>query len=669
MISFPLQQDEEKRLCSLDSFKVFEAAPDASFDQILSLAAHATESSIGCLTFQGKEKLWAKAVVGGAPVIVSISDSLTCPELLQEACLAVEDIRKDKRFRGRAKGFRYAAFLAALVRDEHGMPLGVLAVFEERARKYSAEQIDFFNSSARQVELRLKTAREELRDRNVVEGLAKSSKLLESYFVSSPMLMGIVGLENNEIRHLRDNTTAAKFFDVSREEMSFRTPVELEVPESVTAIWLENYNFSFEAKAPAKFTYCHRFPNREVWLDVTVNFIDFDERGRKIFSYIAEDVSEQVRTRRELENDRSQMDLITSHLGSVIWMTDPEKRHMVFVSKAYEKIWGRSMESLLNSPWSLIEAIHPEDRERIIAALPKQLEGTYDETYRILTPEGQERWVHDRAYPVRDMSGVVYRVVGIASDVTEMRASQKIIEEQRLRIALSAKLSSLGEMAGGIAHEINNPLTIILGKASLLKGYLKESPLDLSKLERAAESIFSTAERVGRIVKGLKIFSRRTDSDPFVEGDLNQIIADALEFCQERYHRDGIRLVQNTVPDCKLTCRPIQITQVVMNLIKNACDAIRNTERPWVEVTTRVVNEYCEIDVRDSGVGIPQEIVERIMEPFFTTKPVGEGTGLGLSISAGIIANHQGTLKYSLKDGHTCFTIRVPQRGISQSAA
>lgn len=165
-------------------------------------------------------------------------------------------------------------------------------------------------------------------------------------------------------------------------------------------------------------------------------------REGHIIVVIARDISERMRVEAELRGSHERFRQIAENIREVFWATDPEKNQMLYISPAYEEIWQRSCDSLYDSPWTWAEAIHPEDRDRVLqAAGDKQLRGEYDEEYRIVRPDGSIRWIHDKAFPIRDQGGQVYRVVGVADDITE----RKQAEEQSLRAARQTRdiLSSI----------------------------------------------------------------------------------------------------------------------------------------------------------------------------------------------------------------------------------
>ena len=134
-----------------------------------------------------------------------------------------------------------------------------------------------------------------------------------------------------------------------------------------------------------------------------------------------------------LQDSEERFRQVTHTIDEVFWMTDPRKDSMLFISQAYERIWGRTCKSIIEQPLSFVESIYPDDREAVIAAFPKQKEGTYDIEYRIVRQDGGIRWIRDKAFPVRDASGEIYRVVGVAQDITENKNLIRDLNEEKSR--------------------------------------------------------------------------------------------------------------------------------------------------------------------------------------------------------------------------------------------
>lgn len=237
------------------------------------------------------------------------------------------------------------------------------------------------------------------------------------------------------------------------------------------------------------------------------------------------------------------------------------------------------------------------------------------------------------------------------------------LESQNSNLIRSSQMTALGEMAGGIAHEINNPLQLIVSKAEKLIIKIENDEIDKKYIDDL-KKIESTAWRISKIIKGLRIFSRTGDTEPFMLYQLSHILDDTLDLCHERFATAGVQL--RTDFDCKLSvfCNPVQMSQVFLNLLNNALDAVRNsTATKWVEIKSIVSGTTLFIYVTDSGLGIPFEVSEKMMNPFFTTKEIGKGTGLGLSVSRGIIESHGGKLYYDSHFPNTRFVIELPKYG------
>lgn len=238
---------------------------------------------------------------------------------------------------------------------------------------------------------------------------------------------------------------------------------------------------------------------------------------------------------------------------------------------------------------------------------------------------------------------------------------ERLVEERTQQLLNQSKFSALGEMAAGLAHEINNPLAVISGKAGQLMRYVKADELDKEKLMKGLESIESTAFRISRIIKGLKDFSRNSEHTPKQPVTLVSIINETMDLCRERFYHSGVTLELGEIPDIVFLCRNIQISQVLLNLLNNAFDAVSDSESKWVRLLVEDHGSKIIIRIQDSGKGVPPEIRNKIMMPFFTTKEVGKGTGIGLSISKGIIEDHLGSFYLDPAHPNTSFVIELPK--------
>ena len=223
------------------------------------------------------------------------------------------------------------------------------------------------------------------------------------------------------------------------------------------------------------------------------------------------------------------------------------------------------------------------------------------------------------------------------------------------------RMASLGEMAGGIAHEIKNPLTVILGSISALRQQAKTgNAVSPAELEKNLDRMERVSIRINRIVDGLRLFSREGSGDPLTEVDLVAIIRDTLDLCMERFRFHGVA-IDLLVPQENLIVvgRSAQLGQVVLNLLSNAFDAVSASEHKQVWLEVAAAESTVTLRVRDSGPGVPATVEAKLFQPFFTTKPVGKGTGLGLSISLGIAKECGGELVLNRQVSASCFELRL----------
>lgn len=226
--------------------------------------------------------------------------------------------------------------------------------------------------------------------------------------------------------------------------------------------------------------------------------------------------------------------------------------------------------------------------------------------------------------------------------------------------AQQARMSVLGEIAGNIAHEINNPLQVISIRLELLQKELAQG-IDPAKALTHIDIASQTVFRISKIVKGLKALSREGDADPFVAVALQELIDSVLVLCQGTLRNKQVEMRQECAqPLFNVECRAVQITQVLLNLINNANDAVKDLkEEKWIELKVIIIGEAVEFRVRNGGPKISNELIQKIFDPFYTTKPAGEGTGLGLSISLKIAQEHSGALYVDTTDTKTCFVLKI----------
>lgn len=363
---------------------------------------------------------------------------------------------------------------------------------------------------------------------------------------------------------------------------------------------------------------------------------------------------------------------------------------VVFVSDNVTQ-WGYSVDDLLASRPPFAEIVHPDDLARVTAEVmgkTNQGEMSYEQEYRVITADNKVIWVVDRTIVQRDSSGKAIFYDGVLTNITDqknqqLRVSEALSEQKKLNKRLeeahnqllqSEKMASIGQLAAGVAHELNNPIGFVHSNLGTLDGYVhdlmeiiaayealpeaQEPVAALAAVKRLIEErdfsflkddIFSLlAEskdglgRVRKIVQDLKSFSRVGDQD-WKEADLHQGIDSTLNIVwNELKYKTTIVQEYSDLPP--VFCLISQLNQVFMNLLVNAGHAIETQGTITIRTRRHGEESVC-VEIADTGKGIAPEHLNRIFDPFFTTKPVGKGTGLGLSLSYSIVERHQGYIE------------------------
>ncbi len=386
---------------------------------------------------------------------------------------------------------------------------------------------------------------------------------------------------------------------------------------------------------------------------------------------IASQIVAQFRLRRELiqkKNYEKQLTRLTEQVPGFIYqfrLFSDGRSYFPFASAGIDAIYELTAEEVKLDAGKLFQRVHPEDIEKTMIAVQKSAEKLEISTidYRVILPKAGLRWLRGIAKPER-LSDQSILWHGFITDVTD----EKNLEVQLYQ---NSKLAALGEMASGVAHEINNPLSIIIGKASLLSNQLTSTNWNREKIAQDISKIEATALRISKIIKGLTAFSRNAEHDSFSVIEVKSIIEDTLTLVNEKFKYRTIDVTVDCPNNLAIECNATQIGQVLMNLLINSFDAIKRLEKKWIKIDVKSNGNSVNISVTDSGDGISPKIAQKIMEPFFTTKSVGEGTGLGLSLSKGLIESHNGNLKYLPSAKHTTFQIELPLRAnsVKKSAA
>ncbi len=383
-----------------------------------------------------------------------------------------------------------------------------------------------------------------------------------------------------------------------------------------------------------------------------------------IFSARASAELERMHIETALRESEARFRQLAENINQVFWLGSPDWKQMFYISPAYEVIWGQSIDDLYDNPQQWFDAIHPLDKEEVVADLLKDLNNLTREIsfreYRIQRPDGEVRWVKARAYPIYK-DNVVVRIAGIAEDITDYKL-------QKEHFQLSQKMSAIGKLTGGIAHDYNNMLSIILGYSELLQNALSEQP----NLLKFAEKVHHAGERGAKLTKKLLAFSSQKSMDPSVL-NLNVLLHDDM-LMLEKTLTARIQLKLDLADDLwQLWLDSGDLEDAIINLSINAMHAIEGNGKLTIRTSNQHLSivearrldleagDYVVLNVADTGCGMDADTLERLFEPFFSTKG-DKGTGLGLSQVYGFVERSHGAIKvYSILGHGTYFEIYFPR--------
>lgn len=399
---------------------------------------------------------------------------------------------------------------------------------------------------------------------------------------------------------------------------------------------------------------------------VEVNAKYVAQGGREYFVSVVRDITERKQFEEALQASEERFRQITENIREVFWMTDPAKNQMVYVSPAYEEIWGRTCESLYESPRSWLEAIHPEDRGRVLeAALTRQVTGAYDEEYRILRPDGTELWIRDRAFPIRGEGGEVYRICGIAEDITGLKWAEEL---KRLTDKLERSNLELQDFASIVSHDLQEPLRKIQVFGDRLRSTLDERLS--SKEQDYLDRMIQAARRMKTLISDFLHFSQvTTNVNPFTQVELGKIALEVIADLEVLIEQSNASVQVGELP--RIEADPLQMRQLLQNLITNALKFRHPGRTPQVRITggmlqqegASAAGDWCEVRVEDNGVGFEPNHRDKIFNVFQRLHGHGEyeGSGIGLALCRKIVERHGGTIAAEAVPGEgATFTVRLP---------
>jgi PAS domain S-box-containing protein len=386
----------------------------------------------------------------------------------------------------------------------------------------------------------------------------------------------------------------------------------------------------------------------------------FDNVGEIVaFAHIIKDITVSKKAEEALKESEERYRMIVENTRDMIFTVNADEIY-TYVSPAVKDMLGYDQSDLIGKPF--ISLVHPEDRhimeEETQQSYIRGYKTSAENEYRIRHASGEWRWVISKGTRVVDTSGNFIYFTGIVRDITEHKQAEEEKQQLEEKAQIASRLAAVGEMAAGIAHEINNPLTSVIGFSQLLLEK-QNIPEDIKDDIRV---IADGSRRVADIVKRLLTFARQTKPIKTL-ANLNELIENTLKLRDYVLKTANIEVVKRFDPELPWSIvDPGQLQQVFLNLIVNAEQAMKKAHgKGTLTITSEKKENNILMSFKDDGLGITKENLGHLFEPFFTTKDVGEGTGLGLSLSRSIILEHGGRMSVESEFGHgATFIIEIP---------
>lgn len=370
----------------------------------------------------------------------------------------------------------------------------------------------------------------------------------------------------------------------------------------------------------------------------------------------------------QLEAEKT-MRLLADHkraldISSIVAITDT-RGVITYVNDTFCRISGFSRDELLGQTHKILNSgYHPSEFFRELWKTITQGKVWKGEILN-RAKDGKLYWVDTTIVPFLDGNKKLKQYVAIRQDITEQKQAKELMEQQRAQTVHAEKMVSLGEMAAGIAHELGNPTASIQAWLDVIESHLLRQEIDMERFLKTIPKVRADAIRIRDIIKGMLTYARDGSKDPYLTESLANMLKLVQDYCSYKFKNNQIEFnVKHENPYLEMECRLSEMIQVFVNFVMNASDAVKNLDDRWITVKTCERSDNVVISFMDSGPGIDPAMEEKIFQPFFTTKPVGQGTGLGLSIANTIIHNHGGSIKVERSSPHTCFILTIPKKKI-----
>jgi len=654
-------EKEERRLIELYSLNLIHTPDEKSFDRIAELASRIFQVPVSLVTVITEDKQWFKSCVGLTGDLLKErstrrDESICQYVVLDGSPLVIEDTMKDSRFMHNplVKQYNVRFYAGAPIVTKRNNIIGSFCIIDVKPRSFSDAElktlVDLSKWVNTELELRAdlieRTMNEqsirtlyEVTSNNSLTFDEKLKRLLkigcDRFQLPEGNISRITGEDYKVLQTITEMPSIRKKGDIiplnetcARKVFESLEPVHLRKPfagknqptiisEYVGAPIFVNNNFYG--------TICF-FSLNHTYRVITNSDLEFLQLMTQWVGFEIE----RLRAETKLRESQERFNQIANNIKEAFWIFDLEKKKTIYISSAWEEISGRTGEQYYEDGTLWVNTILPEDRE-VVNEKFRNIKKNEEFEHRIIHTDGSIRWIRNRVVPIMNKEGKIYRLVGVAEDITDAKLNEDLIRK-------SDKLAAVSQLAASIAHEIRNPLTSV-------KGFMQLKHDDICPFK---DLILSELGQMEDFINEMLILANSHLGIERSFYHVNEMMSDVLLANEELCQLFNITFYFDPRVNVKVLCDENQIKQVFQNIISNAIESMANGGTIHIQIGMEN-EESIYILVKDQGVGIAQERIAKLGEPYYSNKE--KGSGLGLMISYKIIQNHKGNIFFTSELG------------------